>query len=225
MIDPATVQIVVMAYREEPNRHLQAWLNALRERGYAWRYGPETHPVYVARNQVVNRFLAEDTGKEHLVMVDSALVPISAQAAQLDQGASCGDGPASGRAGETVRVLTEPGDVVYCGYFGRYGTAGHYLNFGCGCFRASRPVYEAMSPPWFDFGYDATLTRKTMCECVCFANRLSALSLAPACQGEAKRSPVVPLQVGIVGRLTELVLTPTGHGRMRIVSPHELPVG
>jgi len=33
-----------------------------------------------------------------------------------------------------------------------------------------------------------------------------------------------PLQVGVIGRRTELVLTPSGRGRMRIVSPHELPV-
>jgi len=204
VIDPREVLIVVMAYREEPNRHLAAWLRSLEARGYEWRYGPETHPVYVARNQVVNRFLAEDTAKQHLVMIDAPLVPIK---------------------GSTVNVLTEPGDVVYCGYFGRYGTAGHYGNFGCGCFRASRGVYEAMPPPWFDFGYDAALAQKTQCECAYFAERLSALSLAPACQGEAERSPVVPLQVGIIGRLTELVLIPTGPGRMRIVSPHELPIG
>ena len=191
MIDPREVLIVVMAYREEPNRHLQAWLNALSPRGYEWRYGPETHPVYVARNQVVNRFLAEDTTKQYLVMIDAPLVPIR---------------------GQTVRVLTEPGDVVYCGYFGRYGTAGHYGNFGCGCFRASRRVYESLPPPWFDFGYDATLTQKTQCECARFANRLQVAG-------------VEPLQVGVIGRLTELVLIPAGPGRMRIVSPHELPIG
>ncbi|MBE3070349.1 MAG: hypothetical protein IMZ66_08945, partial [Planctomycetes bacterium] len=69
-----------------------------------------------------------------------------------------------------------------------------------------------------------TLTQKTQCECARFAKRLSSLSLGPACQGEAQRSPVEPLQVGIIGRLTELVLIPTGRGRMRIVSPHELVV-
>jgi len=194
-IEPANVQIVVMAYREEPNRHLQAWLNALRLRGYAWRYGAETHPVYVARNQVVNRFLAEDTDKDHLVMIDSALVPIQ---------------------GETVRVLAEPGEVVYCGYFGRYGTPGHYGTFGCGCFRASRRVYESMPPPWFDFGYDNTLTQKTKCECHYFARRLEAIAL--------DNRPVKPLQVGVIGRRTELVLIPSGRGTLRIVSPHELPI-
>jgi hypothetical protein len=31
-------------------------------------------------------------------------------------------------------------------------------------------------------------------------------------------------QVGIVGRRAELVLIPSGRGRLRIVSPHTLPV-
>jgi hypothetical protein len=187
-MDPREVLIVVMAYREEPNRHLRAWLDALRERGYEWRYGPESSPVYVARNQVVHRFLTEDTAKQHLVMIDAPLVPIK---------------------GSTVNVLTKPGDVVYCGYFGRYGMAGHYLNFGCGCFRASRRVYELLPPPWFDFEYDATKTQRTGCECRHFAKRL----------------PKEPLQVGVIGRRTELVLIPSGRGSMRIVSPHEVPIG
>ncbi len=191
MIDPSTVQIVVMAYREEPNRHLQAWLNALASRGYEWRYGPETHPVYVARNQVVHRFLAEDTDKEHLVMIDAPLVPI---------------------AGQTSRVLTEPGEVVYCGYFGRYGTAGHYASFGCGCFRASRRVYEALPPPWFDFGYDETLTRKTQCECRRFEKRVVEITLDGL--------SVVPIRVGIIGRLTPMLLVPDSDGRPRVLSPH-----
>ena len=185
MIEPREIQIVVMAYREEPNRHLQAWLNGLCRRGYEWRYGPETHPVYVARNQVVNRFLAEDTMKQHLVMIDAPLVPIQDQ---------------------TVRVLTEPGEVVYCGYVGRYGTPGHCGTFGCGCFRASRRVYEAAPPPWFDFGYDATLTQKTECECQRFARRLAE----------------PPRQVGIVGRLSEMILVPCADGTPRAISPHEI---
>jgi len=192
----------------------------LEARGYEWRYGPETHPVYVARNQVVHRFLTEDTAKQHLVMIDAALVPIAGQT---------GTGPDLG----TARVLTEPGEVVYCGYYGRYGTAGHHLDFGCGCFRASRRVYEAMPPPWFDFGYDRTLTQKTECECARFAQRLSSLSLPPASglaepggvDGPAGSHPVVPRQVGIIGRLTELIVVPSGRGRMRIVSPHTVALG
>ena len=37
--------------------------------------------------------------------------------------------------------------------------------------------------------------------------------------------PVVPLQVGVIGRRTELVAIPSGHGRMRTISPHELWTG
>jgi hypothetical protein len=35
----------------------------------------------------------------------------------------------------------------------------------------------------------------------------------------------VALQVGVIGRRTELVLIPSGQGCMQVVSPHELPVG
>jgi hypothetical protein len=95
--------------------------------------------------------------------------------------------------------------------------AGHYLNFGCGCFRASRRVCESHLPPWFDFGYDATKTQKTGCECRHFARRLETLAI--------DGRPIAPTQVGVIGRRTELVLVPSGQGRMRIVSPHEVPLG
>ena len=95
--------------------------------------------------------------------------------------------------------------------------AGHYLNVGCGCFRASRRVYESLPPLWFDFDCDTAKTQRTGCECRYFAKRVESLALD--CR------PVVPLQVGVIGRRTELVLIPSGQGRMRIVSPHELPLG
>lgn len=62
-----------------------------------------------------------------------------------------------------------------------------------------------------------TKTRRTGCECRHFAKRLAALSF--------DGRPVAPLQVGVTGRRTELVLTPSGQGRMRVVSPHELTAG
>jgi len=43
--------------------------------------------------------------------------------------------------------VAEPGDVIYAACLGRYGMTGHYLDFGCGCFRASRRVYESLLPP------------------------------------------------------------------------------
>jgi hypothetical protein len=40
---------------------MRAWLDALCPRGCEWRFGPESVPVYVARNQVVRRFQPEDS--------------------------------------------------------------------------------------------------------------------------------------------------------------------
>jgi hypothetical protein len=85
-------------------------------------------------------------------------------------------GPQARRQGQPVDEPVPGGRTPeeFADLLGGEGTAGHYLNFGCGCFRASRRVYEAMPPPWFDFGYDATLTQKTQCECARFAKRLQA---------------------------------------------------
>jgi hypothetical protein len=38
------------------------------------------------------------------------------------------------------------------------------------------------------------------------------------------RRLIPPIQVGAIGRRTELVLIPSGRGRMRIASPHEFPL-
>jgi len=44
-------------------------------------------------------------------------------------------------------------------------------------------------------------------------------------EGVIKHMANEPLCVGVIGRRTELVLIPSGQGRMRTVSPHELPTG
>ena len=59
---------------EVPCRPLLEWLRAVERRGYAWRLGPpESRPVTVARNQIVTRFLEEDTDKQHLVMINAGI--------------------------------------------------------------------------------------------------------------------------------------------------------
>ncbi|MFO8007992.1 MAG: hypothetical protein R6V05_09665 [Candidatus Brocadiia bacterium] len=184
---PEDVLIVVLAFREVPCRPLLEWLRAVERRGYEWRLGPpESRPVTVARNQIVTRFLEEDTDKQHLVMINAGMVPLP---------------------GETERVLTEPGDVAYCACFGRYGLAGHYPHFDTACFRASRTVYEATPQPWFDFEYDVTRTRLTLCECRWFLRRLPR--------------GVIPKRAGSVGRLTEMVVAPSADGRPQIRHPYE----
>ena len=54
---------------------------------------------------------------------------------------------------------------------------------------------------------------------------LTVCSPAHLSMPRLKTRPVVPLQVGVIGRRAELVLIPSGQGRVRIVSPHELPAG
>ncbi|MFO8014311.1 MAG: hypothetical protein R6X20_13520 [Phycisphaerae bacterium] len=106
------------------------------------------------------------------------------------------EAPEEASGGGTARILTEPGEVVYCACFGRYGLAGHYPHFDTACFRASRRVYEATPQPWFDFACDATRTRFTVCQCAWFLCRLP-----PAMK---------PKRAGRVGRLTETVAAPAG---------------
>ena len=43
--------------------------------------------------------------------------------------------------------------------------------------------------------------------------------------GSMQQHPLPGQIAADIGRCTELVLIPSGHGRMRIVSPHELPTG
>ena len=123
-------------------------------------------------------------------MIDAPLVPIT---------------------GQTAHVLTEPGDVVYAACFGRYGAAGHYPHFDTACFRASRMVYEATPQPWFDFEYDPTLTRLTLCECRWFLRRLPR--------------GLEPKRAGTVGRLAEMVVAPSAGGQQRTCNPYELAAG
>jgi len=145
------------------------------------------------------------------VMVNANMVPLpevpgSTRVAANEPGAT-GEASASG----TARILTEPGDVVYAACFGRYGLAGHYPHFDTACFRASRRVYEAMPQPWFDFEYNPTRTRLTLCECRWFLRRLPR--------------GIKPRRVGSIGRLTEMVVAPSADGEKRIRNPYEVPVG
>jgi hypothetical protein len=137
--------------------------------------------VTVARNQIVTRFLEEDIDKQHLVMINANMVPLP-------------EAPGEASGAGTARILTEPGEVVYAACFGRYGLAGHYPYFDTACFRASRRVYEATPQPWFDFEYDPTRTRLTLCECQWFLDRLP--------------SGLEPKRAGSIGRLTETVVVP-----------------
>jgi len=181
-----SILVAVMAFRQEPNRLLARWLE-----NKCWRYGSPEFPTDVARNQTVNRFLAEDRQFDHLLMIDADMVPLADQP--------------DGQRG-TDAILTEPGDILYCGFVGAEGIRGHYgdADFGAACCRISRAVLESLSPPWFRFPSNAAGTVRTGCECTYF--RARAKSRWPVCM------------VGIVGHLQPMVLIPTPNGP-RVLSP------
>lgn len=183
------ILIAVIAFRQEPNRFLARWLA-----GKPWRYGSLEFPTDVARNQTVNRFLLEDGGFDHLLMVDADMVPL---ADPLDDG----------RRG-TEALLTESGDVLYCGFAGAEGVRGHYGDgdFGAACCRLSRRALESIAPPWFRFPTNSSGTVRTACECAQFAARI-------------RGGPFAPRMAGVVGHLQPMVLVPGCVGKLLALAP------
>ncbi|MCX5675396.1 MAG: hypothetical protein NTX87_10360 [Planctomycetota bacterium] len=184
-ISAQRIVIAVMAFRVEPNRHLARWL-----KGRYWRYGSPECPVDVARNQTVKRFLEEDKEFDCLLMIDADMVPLA----------------------ETEPILSVAGDVVFCGYVGAEGAAGHVgdANFGAACCRLSRRALEGISPPWFRFTTNAAHTVRTACECAHFRARAHGI-------GAEIR------QVGIVGHLQPVILVPGPEGpQVRMLPKTEL---
>jgi hypothetical protein len=137
------IQAVVMSAGAPASRALGQWLSL---QGLAWRYGSRDYGLDHARNQNVRRFLADDAGKDWLLLIDHDMVPT--------------DG--------TAEILAAPWDLCYCGYADRFGTRGHYGdgNFGAGCCRLSRKLLYAMRDPWFKTTYRDGC--RTACECLHF---------------------------------------------------------
>ena len=100
----------------------------------------------------------------------------------------------------TDAILTERGDILYCGFVGAEGIRGHYgdSDFGAACCRISREVLESIPPPWFRFPTNAAVTVRTSCECAHFRARAKS------------RWPI--RMVGIVGHLQPMVLVPSPSG-------------
>ena len=165
------IQTVIFAYRCEPNRFLRAWVD---RNGLRWRFGSEDVGIERARNQELNRFLAEDVpgGATDLLMLDADIVPVPAELA---------DGQ------PTDAVLTEPGDVLYCGYTGRDCTTRHCGDddLGCGCLRISATCAAAVAKPAFAFPEDVLATHRTGCECAWFRRRCIEAGFAPRMVGLA----------------------------------------
>lgn len=156
-INLAEIQIVVMAHRQPPCSLLLDWLQKLP--ATHWRRGSQDTGIDLCRNQSVTRFLQEDvpTGKRYLLMFDADMVPIA----------------------DTNPILHEPGDLLYCGSVGHQGSAGHFSDFGAGCFRVSASLLLKMSQPFFKTLYNEEITRRTACECNWFATNAFAVGDGP----------------------------------------------
>jgi hypothetical protein len=181
------IQTVVMSRGEAPCRILSLWLS---QHCPGWRYGSTDYGIDTARNQGIRRFLKEDVpnGFTHFMSIDADMVPVD----------------------ETDAILTEPGELLYCGYVDREGSRGHVGNgdFGAACFRASADLLAKMPDPWFRaIEQDG---RRVSCECQWFQNL-------------ASRANVKPRMVGIIGHQQTCILLPAetdlGWG---ILWPHNL---
>jgi len=175
--------IDVHCYRRQPNPDLTAWLEIAR-RSFPVRMVYSHYDICLARRQCLANFLRSDVpaGYTHLVQIDEDMVPVES----------------------SERILTEPGDLVYCGYRGRHGQKGHYgdNDFGCGCCRISAALAEAVRPDMalsFRFILDEAGTGVAACECDVFRRLAGAL-------GYTSR------MVGVVGHLVEMIAVPTPDG-------------
>ena len=172
-MSPEQIQTVVLSGGPPACQPLGLWLS---RRGLAWRYGSGEYGYNVARNQSITRFLREDVpaGKTHLLMLDHDMVPLP----------------------ETAAILTEPGDMLYCGFAGRCGSRGHRGpgDFGFACSRISATLLAAVGYPWSQDRIENG--RRVQCECA-FFRKLAAAAGA------------TPRMVGIVGHEQTCILLPS----------------
>jgi hypothetical protein len=169
------IQAVVLSGGPPACKPLGLWLS---RHCPDWRYGSGEYGYNVARNQSITRFLREDVpkGKTHLLMLDHDMVPLPDQT--------------------TDAILTEPGDMLYCGFVGRAASHGHkgQGDFGFACCRLSAGLLEKVGYPWSRDRVDGG--RRTQCECAFFRWRAATI-------GES------PRMVGIVGHEQTCILLPT----------------
>jgi hypothetical protein len=163
------IQVVIMSAGQSCSQILGSWLSAYK---LDWRYGSEVYGIDLARGQNINRFLEFDVpkGKTHLLCIDHDMIPLI----------------------ETNKILTSPGDLIYCGYCGRMGSPGHYGDddFGCACFRVSAKLLMTMQKPYFQTTVVDDV--RTECECKYFLKKTQGAKM-----------------VGTIGHLQECILIPT----------------
>ena len=142
-----------------------------------WRYSEGGYEIDVAKNRTVKQFLDMDVpqGKEHLLMIANDMVPMPT----------------------TVRMVTDPGDLIFCQSMGNEGRLNHVgdKNFSAACWRGHAKVLQSFGPPWFRMGHTGDILDQTYCDCSFFKDRAQE-------QGFDAR------QVGIIGHEQRCILVP-----------------
>jgi len=154
----ASLQVIVMSNGTPPCKELALWLS---DNCPGWKYGSEDYGIDNARNQNCERFLADDVGKSHLMMIDHDMVPVTS----------------------TSAIFTATEELVYCGYADRYGSKGHYGDgdFGAACFKVSRDLLITMGMPWF--ATRSIHSHRQNCECNFFRVKAATFGIIPRMVG------------------------------------------
>lgn len=182
MVDKSKIKVVIQKYNGSACEEVYDWL---RDNQLSWRHGVSQQPIAVGRNQNVARFLAEDVPKgfEYLLFLDDDMVPLA----------------------ETMPILHEDGDLVYCAYPNARGGIDHFGDgtLCCGCLRISSNLLGKLHPPYFRTGHSGDIMQYTGCDCRYLNERAAEME-------------VKSRMVGLVGHLQKLVLTiaPESRGKM-----------
>ncbi len=181
------------------NRALSAWLELLYapEQVHVFdpaaeiadRIGPAPiDTVCAARNEIVRRFLT-DSERPWLVMFDDDVYPV----------------------GATLEMLTGELPFSGCRIWGKAGKESHAAD-GLVCLSAvkiARSVLEAIDPPYFE--YESTDGNITVCECMAFSDKVTALGHAPT-------------KVGTIGHCAPFVATVIEDGKLHVIQECQFPL-
>ena len=168
-----------------PNMLLASWL---KRNGIQYGVGYSDESGEIARNREVVDFLAMSPDDEAMLfLLDADIAP----------------GPDHG----LDKMLTEPGELIYCGHPARSLRCGHFGdgNLATGCMRATRRLLKEISAPWFINELNVQGTSVAQCSC----NRFARLA--------RDRAGVNSRMVGKVYHITKVLATIDADGKIQIV--------
>ena len=168
-----------------PNMLLAGWL---KRNGIQYGVGYSDESGEIARNREVVDFLGSSADDEAMLfLLDADIAP----------------GPDHG----LDNMLTEPGELIYCGHPARSLRCGHFGdgNLATGCMRATRRLLREIGSPWFVNELNPQGTSVAQCSC----NRFARLA--------RERGSINSRTVGKVYHITRVLATIDTDGRIQIV--------